>query len=157
MFCIPALAHYARCFSSGKRNTGLSDSVVKQHAPEYLGLHQWMRNMRNKHMAHDENPYQNFVGSVFIQRAPTGHVFAVPNVAARGTIGVDADRARAIRELITRVGDVVKERLAEARKAFVTALAKLPLRELESLPVVDLRVPTIEDAGRGRDEWGRPS
>ncbi len=44
-YWITALAHYARCFSSGKRNTGLSDSVVKQHAPEYLGLHQWMRNM----------------------------------------------------------------------------------------------------------------
>jgi len=87
-----------------------------------------------------------------LQRAPTGHVLAVPHVAARGMIGVDADRAKDVRALIIRVGEVVKERLEKARSDFTAALAKVPLAQLEGLPAVDLPIPTIEDAGRSRDE-----
>jgi hypothetical protein len=151
-YWITAVVHYARCFAEGKRRTGLSHRLVKEKAPEYVVLHNWMRNLRNKHVAHDENPYQNFVGSVVLQRAPTGHVLAVPNIAARGMIGVDAERAKAVRALIIRVGDVVKEQLERARSDFTAALAKLTFAHLEALPAIDLPIPNIEDAGRNRHE-----
>ena len=145
------LVHYARCFTEGQRRTGLSDALVRQRLPEHsVVLHRWMRDMRNKYMAHDENPYQQFVSSVIIRRSPDERTLVSPNVAAQGIIAVDAVRARAVRELILGVGEIVKERLAKARDDFVRAIAQRPLSEIEALPEVELPIPSIEDAGRKR-------
>lgn len=120
--------HYARCFAEGQRKTGLSDALVKQKLPEHsVVLHRWMRDMRNKYMAHDENPYHQFVGSVIIRRSPDGRTLVSPNVAAGSIIAVDAVRARAVRQLIVGVGEIVQERLAKARDDFVKAIAQRPL------------------------------
>jgi hypothetical protein len=79
--------------------------------------------MRNKHVAHDENPYQQFLVSVVVHRSPDGRTFASPNVSVRGVIAVDAERARAVRELVIAIGEIVKERLARAGEIFVEALS----------------------------------
>ena len=63
---------------------------------------------------------------------------------------MDADRARAVRELVIAVGEMVKECLARAREIFVEALATLHLSTIESLPPVEFVEPTVEDAGRAR-------
>ncbi len=145
-----ALVHYMRCFTKGHRQTGLSSDLVEQKLPKYAALHRWLRNMRNKHMAHDENPYQQFVGSVVIRQSPDGRTLVSPNVAARWVIAVDRDRALAMKELFQEVGKIVDQRLAEAQLEFTRAVARLPLSEIEALPAVELFEPTIDDAGRGR-------
>jgi hypothetical protein len=145
-----AVVHYARCFTEGKRRTGLSQALIEQRAGPHAPLHRWILNMRNKHVAHDENPYQQFLGAVVVHRSPDGRTFASPNVSARGVIAVDAERARAVRELVIAVGEIVKERLARAREIFVEALATLPLSTIESLPPVEFVEPSVEDAGRAR-------
>lgn len=148
---VTALVHYIRCFTKGHRKTGLSHDLIDQKLPQFAPLHRWIRNMRNKHIAHDENPYQQFIGSVIIRRTPDGRTLVSPNVAARWIIAVDADRARAMKELFHAVGKIVDERLAESQLRFTQAVAKLPLAEIEALPAVDLPEPTLDDAGRGRD------
>lgn len=75
-----------------------------------------------------------------------------PNVAARWIIAVDAARARAMKDLMVQVGEIVNGRIAKAQKDFTEAIAKLPLSDIEALPAVELPVPSMEDAGRNRNE-----
>jgi hypothetical protein len=156
-YWVTAIVHYARCFTEGGRKTGLSHTIVKQNVPEPLViLHNWILAMRHKHVAHDENAYQQFIGSVVIRRSPDGRTLVSPNVAATGVIAVDAERARAMRELILAVGEIVKKRMTTAREHFVQAVAALPLSDIEALPPVEFIKPTIGDASKSRRDNKTP-
>lgn len=52
-----ALIKYARCFSSGKR-FGLSIDVCDELKGDPKGAHQYYIDMRNKHLAHSVNPFE---------------------------------------------------------------------------------------------------
>jgi hypothetical protein len=149
-YWITAMVHYMRCFTKGHRKTGLSSDLVARKLPNHASLHRWLRNMRNKHLAHDENPYQQFIGSVVIRHSPDGRVLVSPNVAARWVIAVDGERARMMKELFQEVGKIVDLSLAEAQLEFTRAVARLSISEIQTLPEVDLPEPTTDDAGHGR-------
>jgi hypothetical protein len=144
-----AVIHYTRCFTEGHRFRGVTPQLINDRLPEYGRMHRWIWNMRNKHVAHDENPYQQYIPSVVVHRAPD-RTFASPNVWAQGIIAIDADRARAFRALVVGVGEIVKERLEAARNKFVQAIAAMPLSDVEALPPIEYVTPSIEDAGRSR-------
>jgi hypothetical protein len=56
---IAALVSYARCFSTGKR-FGLSDELF-QNIEGGIDCHQLFMNLRNKHVAHSVNPFEQVV------------------------------------------------------------------------------------------------
>src|SRR5260370_26131137 len=82
-YWVAALIHYMRCFTRGHRKTGLSHRLVDEKWPRYAPLHRWRKKMRNKHVAHDENPYQRFLGSFVIRLSPDGRTLVSPTLAAR--------------------------------------------------------------------------
>jgi len=52
-----ALLRYSRCFASGKRH-GLSEDIYKDLPGDAVGVHQLYENLRNKHIAHSVNPFE---------------------------------------------------------------------------------------------------
>lgn len=54
---VSALIKYARCFTSGKR-FGLSKDIYQNLQGEPLKAHQFYIDLRNKHIAHSVNPFE---------------------------------------------------------------------------------------------------
>jgi hypothetical protein len=52
-----ALIRYIRCFAFGKRY-GLNEDVFEGLNGDPIGAHRWYKNMRDKHIAHSVNPYE---------------------------------------------------------------------------------------------------
>jgi len=52
-----ALIRYARCFASGKRY-GLNETIFKELQGEALKVHNMYMDLRNKHIAHSVNPFE---------------------------------------------------------------------------------------------------
>lgn len=52
-----ALIKYARCFNSGKR-FGLDESIFDGFQGNPRGVHRFYINLRNKHIAHSVNPFE---------------------------------------------------------------------------------------------------
>ena len=52
-----ALIRYSRCFASGKRH-GLSEDIYKDLPGDAVGVHRLYENLRNKHIAHSVNPFE---------------------------------------------------------------------------------------------------
>lgn len=55
---VSALIKYARCFATGKRCPGLTENIFQDLHGEPLKAHQFYINLRNKHIAHSVNPYE---------------------------------------------------------------------------------------------------
>ena len=53
-----ALIRYARCFASGKRKFGLSESIFDGLMGEPQKVHKWCIDLRDKHIAHSVNPFE---------------------------------------------------------------------------------------------------
>ena len=54
---VSALIKYARCFASGKR-FGLSKDIYQKLQGEPIKAHQFYIDLRNKHIAHSVNPFE---------------------------------------------------------------------------------------------------
>lgn len=73
-----ALIRYARCFAESKR-FGLSESVFDDLQGDPLGAHQFYMDLRNKHIAHSVNPFEQM---------EVGLVLSPATNTEKGIIGV---------------------------------------------------------------------
>ena len=56
-----AVEHCMKCFSSSEARSKLNPKKVFKGDPEALEIHEYFRNLRNKHIAHDENAYSQCI------------------------------------------------------------------------------------------------
>jgi hypothetical protein len=140
-----AVVHYTRCFTSGQRQRVLTSATISRHLPQQSELHQWLMDLRNKHLAHDESLAWQFNGVVNVWEMPDGRRLAQAGASAVTLIAVDPQLATAAREHMVTVGDLLKDRIEKARRRCSEAIAKMPLDEVLTLPDVDLKVPTTPE------------
>lgn len=75
---VSALVKYARCFASGKR-FGLSKDIYQKLQGEPIRAHQFYIDLRNKHVAHSVNPFEQM---------EVGLVLSSANESEKKIIGV---------------------------------------------------------------------
>ena len=63
---IAILITYARCFTSGKREILQPEEIYNGLKGDPLGLHRYLIDMRNKHIAHSVNSFEQIQIGVFI-------------------------------------------------------------------------------------------
>jgi hypothetical protein len=145
-----ALIKYARCFSEGKR-FGLPIDVFDGLEGDPKGTHQYYIDMRNKHLAHSVNPFE---------QVKIGLVLSDPKVARKivGTvqfsqfhISAKEDGVRTLRSLCS----VLKKKLGGAateRHEAVLAHAKtLDIKQLYQSARMRTVAPGPADAGLARE------
>lgn len=142
---------YARCFKDGKR-LGLKRSDVEGFdGTGALALHQWIMDMRNKHVAHSVNPFES---------ARVGVILASSNAAAREVVGVaemSMSWISATREGVESVGRLsqmllerVEARHTEQHEAVLAEARQLDIDELYRQQVVEMIAPGPDQAGMPR-------
>jgi hypothetical protein len=147
-----ALVAYVRCFGTGKR-LGLDASLVEQVGleGEVQAWHQYLRNMRDKHVAHSVNPFETvLVGAVL---TPSGKrdrkVEGVTVLALKHITSADQgvyQLRQLAKALLRKVGESCK---AQTEKVQADAEA-LDIRELDEHPSTRIYAPGSDQAGGPR-------
>src|SRR2546430_1185815 len=106
-----ALVMYARCFGTGKRKgLTLEDVRTLPLQGEVVEWHQYLIDMRNKHIAHSVNPFEIIsIGGVV---APSGRVEGVAHVSMR-YVGTDDGGVWQIASLAAELLGVINGRIEQ--------------------------------------------
>jgi hypothetical protein len=149
-----ALVAYARCFGTGKRS-GLTIEDVKglPLQGEFLEYHKWLRDMRDKNVAHSVNPFEQVkVGALLSPPESPQRQFEGVATLAMLYLMPDETGVWQLGGLAAALADSVS-RKAQAQQDTVTAEARqLDLDYLYSLPDLRSMAPGPAAAGRGRSK-----
>lgn len=147
-----SLVRYVRCFTSGKRYGLKVNELFKDLKGDPIGAHQFYKNMRDKHVAHSVNPYEQI---------HVGLVLNPPDSENKEVVGVSILVGTHLYPQI----DVVKQlgALAEVALRHIGKVGKeyqdLVLKKGKKLPIGDLYAkaqskfvaPSPNLAGKGRN------
>ena len=149
---IAALISYTRCFSAGKR-LGLSEDIFKNDKLEGdpLGCHHYFKNLRDKHIAHSVNPFEQIVVDLQLSnpKSKKREVLGV-SVLSQKLICTTVDGA----ETFLRLALIAREEVRKLAKEYETKTLevekKLPIDILYSKGRSRIVTPGPEDAGKAR-------
>lgn len=145
-----ALVKYARCFATGRR-LGLNEQIFEHFEGDPIGTHRYFIDMRNKHVAHSVNPFEEVRVGVVLS-APSAQPLKVEGVAvlSRKLISAEVD---GVRNLMT-LASTLHKRVAELAKHEQDDLLKWAQgRPVSDFPPGQLGMftPGPEQVGRPRD------
>ena len=143
-----ALIRYSRCFASGKRH-GLSEDIYKDLPGDAIGVHRLYENLRNKHIAHSVNPFEQVkVGLILSsEKSQEKKVMEVSPFLMKLVATTDDD----VRQLGALVKVLVNKLMKNGEQYEEEALRvgrSLPIDELYSLPRLRTVAPEPNDAGK---------
>jgi hypothetical protein len=145
-----ALIRYSRCYASGKRH-GLSEDIYKDLPGDAIGVHRLYENLRNKHIAHSVNPFEQVkVGLILSsENSQEKKVMEVSPFLMKLVPTTDDD----VRQLGALVKVLVNKLMKNGEQYEEEALRvgrSLPIDELYSLPRLRTVAPGQNDAGKAR-------
>lgn len=147
-----ALISYIRCFSTGKR-FGLSENIFKNKElkGDPVGCHRYYKNLRNRHIAHSVNPFEQVM--VDIELSP-------PNSSKQEVLGVAVLSQKLIYtdiegvETLLRLTLIAKEEVRKQAKEYETKVLEVakgtPIGSLYSKLRSRIITPGPENAGKAR-------
>ena len=140
-----ALIAYARCFSHGRR-IQLTAEIYKGLEGDPLGCHQLIMGMRNKHIAHSVNPFEDIsVGAIVVDKQVEG-------IAAIAVSHILADKLGI--ENLYRLTCVAREFVAEKCRVLqqqcLDAAKKMPIEEVRVGKDIRYVAPAPEAANQDR-------
>ncbi len=148
-----ALISYARCFSTGKR-FGLKEDIFKNKdlKGDPIGCHNYYINLRNKHVAHSVNPFEQIAVDLQLSN---------PDDKERKVLGVSVLSQKLICSTLEGVEDLIRlaiiafkdvgEQCKGYEKKVLEIGKKLPLNELYSKARSRIITPGSKDAERARE------
>lgn len=147
-----ALINYVRCFSGGKRS-GLSEDYFRDSKLEGdpIECHRYYKNLRDKHIAHSVNPFEQIKVSLILSKADS----AKRKIEGVTTLSLKLRNSsiEGVETLLKLASIAQKEvaRQAEKYRAKTLEVGKtLPLDTLYAKAETRLVAPASEDAGRAR-------
>lgn len=147
-----ALISYIRCFSTGKR-FGLSENIFKNKElkGDPVGCHRYYKNLRDKHVAHSVNPFEQV--AVDIELSPL-------NSSKQEVLGVAVLSQKLICpdiegvETLLRLALIAKEEVRKRAKEYETKVLEVakgaPIDSLYSKARSRIITPGPENAGKAR-------
>lgn len=147
-----AIVHFMKCFGdSGARFQISPAKVLKDAPPEALMAFDYFKQLRNKHLVHDENSYaQSLPGAVLNDGTRTHKIEKVLCLAALAlTLG--SENYGNLKLLIGRARSWVDSEFDRVCTILTRDLEALPYQELWSKRSMTLKVPTIDELHKSRD------
>jgi hypothetical protein len=145
-----ALVRYVRCFAFGKRY-GLSEEVFEGLQGDPIGTHRWYKNMRDKHVAHSVNPYEQVrVGVVLSPEESKERKVLGVSILAGTYICPDKKGVEQLgmlaAVLIKKIGELGKE----CESQVVEVAKTIPIDQLYNRATSRFVAPGPEEAGEPR-------
>lgn len=144
------LVAYCRCFATGKRE-GLDEGIFDELQGQPREVHTWMRQMRDKHVAHSVSPFEQYGVVAMVDRAATDASGIIGLMTVSFNMGRPGqDGVRGLAMLAARLGSLIEELENEAHAAALEEARGTPVTDLLHQPYFTMTVPGPDDAGRAR-------
>ena len=145
-----ALVRYVRCFAFGKRY-GLTEEMFEGLQGDPIGTHRWYKNMRDKHVAHSVNPYEQVrVGVVLSPEESKERKILGVSTLAGSYICPDKKGVEQLgmlaNVLIKKVGELGKE----CENSVLETAKTLPIDQLYNQATSRVVAPGPQEAGEAR-------
>jgi len=151
-YWIAALISYVRCFSAGKR-LGLSEDIFKNDKLEGdpLGCHRYFKNLRDKHIAHSVNPFEQIVVDLQLSN-PKNKKHEVLGVAvlSQKLICTTLEGAETFLRLTLIAREEIRKQAKEYENKTLEVGKKLPIDALYSKGRSRIVTPGPEDTEKAR-------
>jgi hypothetical protein len=145
-----ALVRYVRCFAFGKRY-GLTEEVFEGLKGDPIGTHRWYKNMRDKHVAHSVNPYEQVrVGIVLSPEESKDRKVIGVSTLAGSYICPDKKGVEQLGMLANVLIRKVKELGKKCEKSVLETAKTLPIDKLYKQATSRFVAPGPEEAGEPR-------
>lgn len=127
-----ALVRYARCFANGKR-FGLEESVFSSLSGDPVATHRYFVGMRNRHIAHSVNPFEQTKVGLILAREDEGEkkVVGVSTLAMRH-ITSDREGVRQLGMLSKVLLTKIVEQAKQVEQEVLSIGRALPIGDLYS-------------------------
>lgn len=148
-----ALVVYVRCFATGKR-APLTDEVFDGiRGPEHSAaeVHSYFKNMRDKHIAHSVNPFEQVTVALMLSPETADHreVEGVGTLTMHQVSG-SSEGAQSLLELARIAHRKTSEKAQQLQAAVLAKGETLPIDDLYELARMKLNVPGPEAASKAR-------
>jgi len=151
-FWIAALISYIRCFSADKC-LGLSEDIFKNDKlkGDPLGCHRYFKNLRDKHIAHSVNPFEQVVVDLQLS-SPKSKKREVLGVAvlSQKLICTTLEEAETFLRLALIAREKVRKQAKEYEAKTLEVGKKLPIDVLYSKGRSRIITSGLEDTGKAR-------
>lgn len=141
-----ALLGYFKCFGTGVRGQLHPDEVFEGDYRAAKPVFDYFKDLRNKHLAHDVNAYQQVI--------PVGIISGTvvePNCITIAADTSDSTHLKSFRNLVLKTLESVEAEFDELVEVVGTGLTEtVSLDDLLSRASPEIRVPKAEDVGRPR-------
>lgn len=146
---IAALISYARCFSTGKR-FGLSEKLFES-IEGGVECHQLYMNLRNKHIAHSVNPFEQvFVGLILSPPSSTERKVEGVSILSQKLIHLDSEGIQNLRRLAFIAMKEIERQGKDAQEKTLGVGKQLPIEGLYTKANPRTVAPPPEAAGKPR-------
>jgi hypothetical protein len=147
---IAALIAYARCFSTGKR-FGLSEKLF-EGIEGGVECHQLFMNLRNKHVAHSVNPFEQVVvGLVLSHPSSSERKVEGVSVLSQKLLHLDSEGIQNLRRLALIAMKEIEKQGKECKEKTLEIGRQLPIDTLYVKASPRTVTPRPEDAGKPRE------
>ncbi len=145
-----ALVKYASCFTNSKR-FGLSELIFHELQGDPIGVHQFYINLRNKHVAHSVNPFEQMEVGAILSRPGTEEkkVIGVATLAMRH-ICSDLEGVHQLGCLSNVLMEKVRALAKECEGKVLNQMRQIPIEDLYKRARLQLTAPGPESAGKPR-------
>lgn len=149
--CSASVVRYARCFASGVRDK-LSHSLLDGADSKLRDFHNYVVELRNKHVAHSVNPFEENVVTLQIGDHFTASTEIVAVNGSHGrTVGLGLGEEDQLKALAEWVLERVKEMMKKEKTGLLALAHRRPLSELKAHGMVEARgATTWADASKRR-------
>ena len=145
-----ALVRYVRCFAFGKRY-GLTEDVFEGLNGDPIGAHRWYKNIRDKHVAHSVNPYEQLRVGVILspERSKQRKIIGVTTLS-ESYICAEKEGVKQLGMLAEVLIQKVKILGKECEDRVLEIAETLPIDQLYAKATSIFVAPGSEEAGKAR-------
>lgn len=145
-----AVIGYCRCFATGKRH-GLDEDILMDLPGDPVGLHRFVRDMRDKRIAHSVNPFEQIRVGVVLPPPGTAEaqIEGIVTLSLRH-VASSVEGVRGLWQLARTLRERVAELGQEAEQEAFTEAREIPIADLYAQPDMRVVAPHSDSAGRSR-------
>lgn len=146
-----AIVKFIKCFSGSSARIQLDEKLVYRDRTGAMEAFDYFKNLRNKHVVHDENSYTQSIPAAALNDGKKD--FKIEKIVAIGARGITLDQANyANLELLTLDAlDWVRTKFDDLCVRMTSELEKESLETLNKLPAITLKTPGITEIDKRRN------
>lgn len=140
-----AITHYIKCFGHNKSRSSLSYNKIYSNEPKAKGPFEYFKDLRNKHLIHDENSYAQCIPGAILNKADSSVKIARIVTLSVLSESLCQQNYANLYNLIDRALKWVTNKYDSLCNSIAKELEDLPFSELNSRDQIRYRVPELKD------------